>query len=146
MSRAGRVCIVIAIVITAAALVSSCATGHGADDEKHADRAINLGYIALAVQGLVAYGAPPPDLQGQALVNEAVKDNPDLLSSLNDYFVTARQDGRVSSVLMCDAERQRAIAEDAGCTSARLDGRLWIEQADAPCEFQLDLAAICQGR
>lgn len=61
---------------------------------------------------------------------------------LSDYYVTARRDDVHSSALLCDMNRERALAEDPGCTTGRLDGRLWEEAPNASCDFQLDLTTV----
>lgn len=133
-------CLVLAVAVF---LVVSCASSYGSEDEEFADKAVSLGYVAVAVDGYIKFGNPPPALNGPELVKEATKQNPDLLKPLADYFVTARRDGHLSSVLLCNKEKTRAIAEDSGCTSARLDGPLWKEIPDANCNFQLDLMTVC---
>ena len=125
-------------------LVVSCASSYGSEDEEFADKAVSLGYVAVAVDGYIKFGNPPPNLTGPDLVKEATKQNPDLLKPLADDFVTARRDGSLSAVLLCDKGKTRAIAEDSGCTSARLDGPLWKQAPGAKCDFQLDLIAVCK--
>lgn len=117
----------------------------GTQDEDWADYAVSLGYVAVAVNGYVQFGQPPSDLTGEELIREATKDNPALLLPLKDHFLTARREGQLTSVLLCEKDRSRAIAEDAGCTAARLDARLWSESPPAACTFHLDLKSACGG-
>jgi len=136
------------VFITMMFFAISCTSTRGANgsDEELADLAQQLGYVAVAVHGLVRFGNPPADLTGEQLVIEATKDNPALLNPLSGYFVAARREGRLSSVLMCDIKRHHAVAEDAGCTSSRLDAPLWQTSLDSPCSFTLDLWAICGSK
>ena len=133
-------------MLATALFLSACFTGRANDSELYADRAINLGWIAGALQGLVDFGNPADGLTGEALIIEATKDNPRLLDPLAEFYVIGRTVGDYSSVLMCDGERKRALAEDAGCTSTKLDARLWDKSPSIPCAFQLDIVAICSGK
>lgn len=131
------------VSIIATFLLVSYITIYGSEDEELADKAVSLGYIAVAVDGFIRYGNPPIGMSGKELIENATRQNPDLLKPLAEYFLTARRDGVYSSVLLCDKEKKHALAEDAGCTPSRLDGRLWNEAPDAVCTFHLDLTAIC---
>ncbi len=135
----------LAVAICAVAvLLVGCGSTLGSEDEELSDRAAQLGFVAGAVDGLVKFGNPSPTLTGDELLMEATKDNPSLLAPFSNYYVTARRQGNFSSVLMCNASRQRGLAEDAGCTSVRLDEALWKESRSAPCSFTLDLAQVCK--
>lgn len=131
------------IFCASASLVNSCAGPFDSKNEELADRASNLQDVAIAVQGFIIFGNPTSDLTGEQLIQEGTKDNPALLKPFQNYFLTARREGRYSSVLLCDKERHRAYAEDAGCTATRLDGGFWEEELARPCVFQLDLSAVC---
>lgn len=130
--------------LAALVFAASCATSLGSEDEEIADKAVSLGYVAVAVDGFVRYGSPAPDLTGPALVREATSQNPELLEPLAGYYLTARQENGLTSVLMCDDELTRAIAEDSGCTSARLDAPIWRNSPGTACEFQLVLDIVCE--
>lgn len=142
---ASRYLSVLAICASAFVMVS-CAWLIGSEDEELADRASNLQDVAIAVQGFVLFGDPAPDLTGEQLIQEGTSGNPALLTPFKDYFLTARREGQFSSVLLCDKDKHRAYAEDAGCTATRLDARLWEEAPAAACKFQLDLPAVCSAR
>tara|TARA_R110002072_G_scaffold211424_1_gene368947 strand:- start:1915 stop:2349 length:435 start_codon:yes stop_codon:yes gene_type:complete len=124
--------------------LASCASSFGSEDEKLADKAVSLGYVAGALEGLIKFGNPPETMAGADLLKEATKQNPDLLKPLTDYVVMARREGAHSSVLLCNKDKTRGLAEDSGCTSARLDGKFWTDTPNAPCAFQLNLAVICK--
>jgi hypothetical protein len=134
------------IICASAVLLVSCAGLFGSEDEKLSDRASNLQDVAIAVQGFVAFGEASPDLTGEQLIQQGTIDNPALLTPFKNYFLTARREGQFSSVLLCDKDRRRAYAEDAGCTATRLDARWWVENPAAACKFQIDLAAVCSAR
>jgi len=79
-------------------------------------------------------------------LHQVTLQNPDQLKPLAGYYVTARQVDGVSIVLLCDRDKKRALAEDAGCTSSRLDGRWWTEMPDAGCGFHLNPATVCVAK
>lgn len=128
-----------AVVLLLGLSAFSCAP---ANDEDYADLAVHLGWVAGAVQGFVDFGEPEAGLSGSEILKQALAMNPDLMKGLQGYYVTSRIIGAYSSVLLCDADQTVLIAEDAGCSATRLDGRYWGE-APLACEFQLDLAAVC---
>lgn len=126
--------------------VASCASSFGSEDEELSDKAVSLGYIAVAVDGYIRFGKPPKSLNGEALLTQATSQNPKLLAPLSDYFIQVRREGTHSSVLLCDKEKARGLAEDAGCTSSKLDAAYWKSAPNAPCEFQLILANTCNRK
>jgi len=130
------------IILVTALVAVSCTQTSGANDEELADRAFQLGHVATALNGLIQYGNPSPDLTGDQLLQEATKDNPDLLKPFADYYLTARREGKFGSVLMCNKLKMKALAEDATCT-AILDDRIWSEAPEAPCTFRLNLLDVC---
>lgn len=123
--------------------VVACSQTVSDQDEEFSDKAAQLGRLAGAVDGLIKFGSPPDTLTGEQLLREAVKDNPALLAPFINYFVIARREGALSSVLLCSQSRKNAIAEDAGCTSARLDAAIWRVNPAASCSFTLNLIEIC---
>lgn len=133
------------IIFAMALLAVSCTPTRGANDEELADRAFQLSHVATALNGLIQYGNPSPDLTGDQLLHEATKDNPDLLRPFTDYYLTARREGKFGSVLMCNKSKTKGLAEDATCTPV-LDDRIWSESPDAPCAFRLNLSAVCRSR
>lgn len=128
-------------------LVAACSLANG-DEEELADAAVNLGYIATAVDGYVRFGDDAGQLSSDELIRNATSENPALLSSLSAYVIRARRDGKYSSVLLCDLESRVAYAEDAGCTSGKLDANYFDgpEKSQKACEFRLNLAETCPPR
>ncbi|WP_417798020.1 hypothetical protein [Terasakiella pusilla] len=129
----------IAVVLLLGLSAFSCAP---ANDEDYADLAVHLGWVAGAVQGFVEFVEPEAGLSGGEILKQALVMNPDLMKGLQGYYVTSRIKGAYSSVLLCDADQMVLLAEDAGCSATRLDGRFW-DQAPLPCEFQLNLIEVC---
>jgi hypothetical protein len=143
MSMRHRLSFVLPAIVSIAA--SSCVTGQSSADESLVGHAQQLQYIAVAVQGYVDFGNPEASLSGEELIAEATKENPELVEPLRDYYVTARRVGSFSSVMMCDIDKTKALVEDAGCTSSRIDALLG-GSSNRSCVFWLDLQALCRGR
>jgi hypothetical protein len=94
------------------------------------------------------YASTNPDatlMTGQQLVQRATGHDEEALQPFGDYFVTARVEGRSSSVLVCTSDQRLGLLEDAGCT-ARADVHRWQHVPTLPCGFSLDLDATCAGR
>lgn len=113
------------------------------DDHSLSSVASALTKLARAVD---AYVADDPvsaaTLQSDELLRVATRHDPGLLHPFKRFAVRARAEGRNSSVLVCTADGQRGLIEDAGCT-ARSDLQLWRSVQDASCHFFLDLVRIC---
>jgi len=128
--------LVLAVIIA----VTGCTPSGAADDEDHAVLANKAQYVASALEALVRLGDAPADADSAALVALVRAEKPEYVAPFDDRVRRLRQEGRLSSVLVCDAAGDKALVEDAGCTH-ETDARLW--DRDVPCTFQLDLAAVC---
>jgi len=96
--------------------------------------------VARAVDVSVANDPSVATMRGEEIVRAATQHDPSLLEPFGRVSVVARVEGRNSSVLVCTADGRVALMEDAGC-SPQSDSHLW--NADLPCGFTLDLAAVC---
>ncbi|WP_374650554.1 hypothetical protein [Dongia sp.] len=129
-------------------LCGSCSIANGDSAEALADAAVDLGYLAGALDGLVEFGQPTPGAEDMDLLKEAVGNNTRSLNALKDFTLKARYVGQFSSVLMCDKTSTRAIAEDAGCTPAELDEEFFSRGRVTPpvCAFVLDPNTACAAK
>ncbi len=127
-------------------LCASLAGGALADpsaEEAMMIRASALTKLSTAVEAAVRYDAEASSgLDGQALLAFAVRDDAALLERFAGLELRVARGDRHASVLVCSPDGGGALLEDAGCTS-RLDRHAWREADAAPCEFRLDLAALC---
>lgn len=131
------------IVLSAVALLTtSCLHASAADDEKILGLAAALTKVSSAVNTTVRYKNPPADLHDGPLLAFATAHNPSLLKAFDGYVLKARQSGKNSSVLICDAQGQTALIEDAGCT-AKSDLNIQQTHPGQPCDYVLDLAVTC---
>lgn len=106
-------------------------------------RASALTKLSTAVEAAVRYEAEASaGLDGQALLAFAARDDAVLLERFAGLELRVARGDRHASVLLCSPDGSQALLEDAGCTSA-LDRHAWREAEAAPCEFRLDLAALC---
>lgn len=112
------------------------------DDGTLSQAAAALTKVAKAVDTLVAYDPAAAALPSDELLRVATRHDPDLLRPLQRFAVFARAEGRNSSVLVCTADQQRGLIEDAGC-SGPPDLQLWRSEPRAPCAFSLNLVKIC---
>lgn len=131
-----------AVAITLKVLVLTACPAPGADPDEMYALASSVMDVSSAVQTYARYGGAPEGLQGPDLVARATAHNPAKLEGLKGYYVTARRVGEWTSVLVCDAEGGNARLEDAACTMP-LDAHVWQDRGDAPCDFVLDLEAVC---
>ena len=115
--------------------------GHGqADVEELGPPLLRL---TSAVQGVAerpeVYGFTP-NAGGEACINLAVEDDPGLLVPFEDYVLKAKCENQQGVVLVCNSAGDRALLEDAGCTT-RLDFR--GDGASRACDFNLDVNSLC---
>ncbi|MBI2242188.1 MAG: hypothetical protein HYU59_15460 [Magnetospirillum gryphiswaldense] len=99
--------------------------------------------VARAVHFTVRSSTVPAELTGEDLIERATRLNPSMLDDFRDYTITAQRDGLVSSVLVCDKKAQVALIEDAGCTQ-EVERHSWQARPRLPCDFTLDLGAVCR--
>lgn len=107
--------------------------------------ASSLTKVAKAVDGYVSQNpSAAAAMQGRALVEAATKPDPGLLDPFEGYSISARAQGRNSSVLVCTSDQALGLLEDAGCT-ARADAHRWQHNPPLLCGFSLDLDVTCSG-
>ncbi len=131
------------VLMCCAALAGGALADPSADEEAMMIRASALTKLSTAVEAAVRYEAEASaGLDGRALLEFAARDDAALLERFAGLELRAARGDRHASVLVCSPDGSQALLEDAGCTS-RLDRHAWREADAAPCEFRLDLAALC---
>lgn len=123
-------------------LTASCSMAGPLDDRVLLGVGDALTKVSAPVHATVRYKNPPADLQDAALIDMALQDFTERLDPMRGYVLKARQEGRNSSVLLCDEQGQIGLIEDAGCTG-ELDDKIWRTQPNHPCAYVLDLAVTC---
>ena len=97
--------------------------------------------LARAIDAYIASASPLP-ADTATLIEAATAHDPALREPFAGHHLSIAVDGRGSSVLVCSADRQQALIEDAGCT-ARLERQAWRESPPPPCRHTLDVATAC---
>lgn len=121
-------------------LSASCLHAQPIDAEEMAGLSAALLKVSATVHSAVRNKNPDPTLHDADLLAFSTAHMPSYLNRFNGYVLKARQEGKNSSVLVCDAEGKLALIEDAGCTSPSD----WQAPAlTAPCDYVLDLAQTC---
>ena len=115
----------------------SCIRQETIRQEDFNQQAVNLRRLANAVQGEVWRG---PEQNADVLALACQRD-PSLCEPFASDSVLVKVVDDNVILLLCDAGRKQALIEDAPCTM-QTDRRAW-EESSKPCEFTLDVAAVC---
>lgn len=127
------------LVISLAA--TACLESERPSEETMLIKAAQLTKLSSAVESTVRYKNPPAGLDDQGLLKLATQHDPQLLANFEGLKVRVLAKERHSVVLVCTADGQRGLMEDAACTVA-LDQQLW-KNAQTPCEFTVDTVTAC---
>ncbi len=98
--------------------------------------------LAKAIRGFVRDNKiAASELDAKELATRATAHDPSLLAPYRErgFIVKGEKHG---IVLICTGDEMRALIQDAACTT-HVDDRSW-QRENAPCEFTLDIAAICK--
>ncbi len=98
--------------------------------------------LAKAVDAYVVGNPTASSMNSDDLLRAATAHDSSLLSPFARYAVVTRVEGRNSTVLVCTADQQIGLMEDAGC-SAHLDAQRWRNVPTMPCGFSVDLSTAC---
>ena len=115
----------------------SCIRQETIRQEDFNQQAVNLRRLANAVQGEVWRGAE----ENADVLALACQRDPSLCEPFASDSVLVKVVDDNVILLLCDAGRKQALIEDAPCTM-QTDRRAW-EGSSKPCEFTLDVAAVC---
>jgi hypothetical protein len=127
------------LMVTATFMLASCR--EETDVEAMRSKEAQLAKLAVAVESTVRYKHPPADLDEQGLLELATRHDPQLLANFAGFKVRVLSRERHALVLVCTADGQRRIMEDAACT-VPFDRHHWQESAQ-PCDFTVDIASAC---
>lgn len=101
--------------------------------------------LSAAVESAVGFKDPPAAISDADLIVFATQHDPTLRAPFAGYRLRVLRRDPHAAVLVCTPDGQRALLEDAGC-SAALDTHRWKDAPPTPCEFTVDLAAVCSPR
>lgn len=135
-----------ALLMVSLVFLISCA--HAGQNEKEMyTLASALLHISSSVESAVRYENAPDSLEDRELVKYATRNDPALIQPLDGYYIKAKGvmvgQKKHSIILICTSDKQQALLEDIGCTTA-LDKNSW--KAMAPCEFTLDMSTECMDK
>ena len=131
----------LAIILLFSLAATACLEGERPSEEAMLIKAAQLTKLSSAVESTVRYKNPPANLDDQGLLKLATQHDPQLLENFEGLKVRVLAKERHSVVLVCTADGQHGLMEDAACTVA-LDQQLW-KNAQTPCEFTVDTVAAC---
>lgn len=133
------------MLMTLSLALAGCAiTGPSVQDEQTMQSlGAALTKLTSAVD-IALYEGLPPDIGEQALLRRSTEHDRALLERFDGYSVRVFRQDQHLLLLVCTADRRRALLEDAACTP-RLDRHAWRE-AGAGCEFTLRGDALCPVR
>lgn len=129
------------VAIAAALFLSSGCAASAGDNETMYRLGSALTKLSATVEATV-YKEVDPTLTDETLLLIATQHDPELLAPFDGYRLRARIDHQHAVVLVCSANTDRALLEDAGCT-AKLDRHLWAKPDTLPCRFTLVLERVC---
>lgn len=139
-----RVFILRALLLTVFVSVPlSACSSNDIDESSMAEAAGYLDKLSKAVYSAVSFKNASPDLDEAALLTFATSHDPGLLDGLADYAIRVHRIENASGVLICTADRSAALLEDTACTPG-VDAHRWSESPGAPCDFSLDIVALCR--
>ncbi len=131
----------LAVTIVFSLIATACLEGEQPSDEVMLIKAAQLTKLSSAVESTVRYKNPPAGLDDQGLLKLATQHDPQLLANFDGLKVRVLAKERHSVVLVCTADGQHGLMEDAACTVA-LDQQLW-KNAQTPCEFTVNTITVC---
>lgn len=122
--------------------LSGAAYSQVASDSTMCTLASPLTRLAKAVDAYVIGHPAAASMKSDDLLRAATAHDSSLLSPFERYAVVTRIEGRNSTVLVCTADQQIGLMEDAGC-SPHLDAQRWRNVPAMPCGFSVDLPTAC---
>ncbi len=115
------------------------------DPEYMLPMASRLTKLSTAVESAVRYKNPSAQLSEEALLKFATQHDPGLLAQFSELKIRVSSKNKEALLLICTPDGSRGLLEDVGCT-AEMERHLWRDELTAPCEFTLDVVAVCASR
>lgn len=117
--------------------VSSCAAKN-IDPEVMYKKGAHLTKLTRKVQVAVHHGVTDE----KVLYSQTLEKYPQDMSEFSDYSLRMKNDNGTAVILLCDAEKTKALLEDAACTGG-LEGGTWFKE-NYTCTFHLNIKQICE--
>lgn len=124
-------------------LLVGCCAAQAQDEARMQQLGSALVQLVPAVEGVVCCDPQADKLEDMELLEYATKSNPKKLAPFVNNVLKVRRQGKHAAVLVCSQDGSAALMEDASCTF-KMDAPLWRANPPLPCEFTLDLKAVCR--
>lgn len=129
----------VAYLLTAFTLLGCNSHAAKYDPEVMYDLASHLKDVAESVDGIVKFGDGKM-MSNDELIKVATESYPERREIFSRYNLLIKIDGANSALLLCKSNV--ALIEDSGCTAVS-DVQHWMSDQEIPCEFTIDVSAIC---
>lgn len=123
-------------IIVMVSLATGCSKKQFDPEEMH-QKGTHLTKLTRKVQVAVRHNIT----DSEQLYSVMNKKYPILMKEFSEYSIFIKEDNGTAVILMCDAEKNKSLLEDAACTGS-LEGGYFFEQ-NLSCEFHLDLKKVC---
>ena len=95
--------------------------------------------LTPAVEALVRFPDPAAPVADDQLVNEAMRDKPELQRAFKGYPIKVRHDAKNTVILVCSPDGRWAWLEDASWTLG-VDHKWYLVKPPVPADFTMDPA------
>lgn len=133
-----RVSLLLVVVLVA----GGCTLRRETKSEKMYILGAALRKVSDSVEATIRYEDPPVGIGDAELLAMATTHDPGLLVPFAEYEVRVMREEGHAILLVCDKEGRVGLLEDAGCSSP-LDKHLWNADPPKPCDFTINVKAIC---
>jgi hypothetical protein len=107
--------------------------------------ASQLGYLTSAVEAAILDGKLKDDASDADVIRLATAHDLSLAKPFETYKVRVSRAGHDAVLLVCTADGEVRLLEDATCTE-RADRHHWKEANPGACEFTTPVSAACPAR
>ena len=94
--------------------------------------------LTTAVDAIVRYPDPANPVRDDRLVQEAIKDKPELQKAFAGYPIKVRHNVKDVVILVCSPDGKYAWLEDASWTPGKVDHPWYLSTPPMPAEFTMD--------
>lgn len=123
-------------------LLFGCASAQARSEGEMNELGSALTKLSSSVESTVRYKKQGAGLSDEQLLLLSTQHDPAILEPFQGYYLRVLRQGGHSAVLVCTPDGSTALLEDAGCT-ARMEQHHWRKIPERPCEFTLNLNAVC---
>jgi len=129
------------LTFTTISVIVLFASGYSAKDidpEVMYQKGAHLTKLTRKVQVAIHHGVTDE----KVLYSQTLEKYPQDMSEFSDYSLSMKNESGIAVVLLCDAEKTKALLEDAACTG-ELEGGTWFKE-NYTCTFHLNINQVCK--